>query len=161
VVRDPARRGFLSQALGSALVMSGRNDESVEVHQAALDELGDNHPDIRRRLQAGFMFVTSIDPAKHALGVELVERIRDEPTDAGLGSRMLDGLIATYDALARVSPDAADRAWRCVADGTIAEYPDGTIVFGDACWVLAAADRPEVMSVFDDAPVLAARRRSL
>jgi DNA-binding CsgD family transcriptional regulator len=161
VVRDPARRGFLSQALGLALYLNGRSDESVEVHRTALDSLGDNHPDIRRRLQAGFIYVTTSDPAKHALGGELVERIRDEPTDAGLGSRMLDGLIAIYDAMVRMAPDAADRAWRCVEDGIVAEYPDSTVAFADACWVLAAADRPEVMSVLDGALVRASRRGSM
>jgi DNA-binding CsgD family transcriptional regulator len=160
VVRDPAPRGILSQALGFALFVSGRNDESVEVHQAALDELGDNHPDIRRRLQAGFIYVTTSGPTTHALGGDLVERIRDEPTDAGLGSRMLDGLIALYDASVRMAPEAADRAWRCVEDGIVAEYPDSNVAFTDACWVLAAADRPEVMSVFDDALVRAGRRGS-
>ena len=145
----PGRRIRLVEALGHALFVNGRNDEATVVYQRALDTLAEHESDLRSRLQAHLINVASHDPSRYRLVEGLAAQLRRAPDRDTVGSRMRDGLVAFHDAFTLVAPEAADRAWRCVADGSVAANPNGTVAFGVSCWILAAADRDEVMGVFD------------
>jgi DNA-binding CsgD family transcriptional regulator len=156
-----AQRGLIAEMLGRTLNAIGRYDDAFQVYAHAIEALGNEHADTRRRLDAGLLGVAMTDPGLLRLAAERADHLRDEPTDTGLGSRMLDTTIALYDARAGAPLDAAvSRAQRGLADRTLIgqlNTPE-TLVYG--CLVLMAADLYEVMQLFDAWLAHAHRRRS-
>jgi DNA-binding CsgD family transcriptional regulator len=158
---EPNRRAELAIALGNALVFAGRGASATTVYQRALDELGDEHEDLRRRVSAGLVVaLVATDPVGDR-GEAALNRLRDLPDEDGLGSRMLDGLIAFVDAFVLAAPEAVARARRCLGDGKVVEQANGSMALVAAWQVLAAADRPEATEVVETAAKRASQEGSL
>lgn len=150
LTEDPHRRGVITEVLGRALFFAGRNAAAVEVYSPMIEDLGEEHGDLRRRLEAGLIHTARVDPDLHPLAAEHVARLRETPPDASLGGKMLDAAIGFYEALSGgVAEDAVARARRALGDGVIIERANGGRAFVGGCFVLIAADLDEVMSLFD------------
>jgi DNA-binding CsgD family transcriptional regulator/predicted negative regulator of RcsB-dependent stress response len=163
-VQEPPGRAAVAEMLGRILASWERYDEAALVYSQAAQALGEEHTDLRRRLDAGLLGVAIADPALQELAAEYVSRLRDAPFDAGLGSRMLDTTIALYDALTMTgapAEDAVARARRGLADGVLIEHSHSSeaLIFG--CMVLMAADLDDVMPLFDAWMAWAHRRGSM
>jgi DNA-binding CsgD family transcriptional regulator len=145
-----AQRGLIAEMLGRTLYDRGRYDEAAQVYQQGAQALGEEHADLRRRLDAGLLSVALANPALKELAAEHVHRLRDAPPQPGPGSRMLDTAIALYDALTGApAPIAIDRARRGLADGVLIEWPYTSEALTLGCLVLLAADLDEVMPLFE------------
>jgi DNA-binding NarL/FixJ family response regulator/predicted negative regulator of RcsB-dependent stress response len=150
LVQEPKCKATVVEMLGRTLYGRGRYDEAAQVYSQAVQALGEEHVDLRRRLDMGLLSVATANPALRELAAERVSRLRDAPSDAGPGSRMLDIAIALYEALTGVPAQAAvARARRGLADGVLIEHSHSSeaLVFGSL--VLIAADLDEVMPLFD------------
>ncbi|MDQ3762793.1 MAG: LuxR C-terminal-related transcriptional regulator [Actinomycetota bacterium] len=161
LTRQPEQRGLIAEMLGRALFFVGRNDEAIEVYTQALAE-AEEHADLRRRLQASLINFALTDPSLLRLAAEWANRPREELPEESLGSRMLDCMIARYDAYAGVPAQAAvARARRGLAGGHVLEQANGSTAFVQGCVVLVAADLDEVMPLLDAFLAQAHRRGSI
>lgn len=162
LIQQPQRRALIAEMLGPALFFAGRNDEAIAVYTKALAE-AQEHADLRQRLQAGLVYyVTLSDTSLFPLAAEWADRLRDEPPDDSLGSRMLDCVIAVYDAYAGVSAEAAlVRARRGLAGGHVLEQTSSFTAFVQGCVVRMIADLEEVIPLLDASLALAHRRGSI
>jgi DNA-binding CsgD family transcriptional regulator/predicted negative regulator of RcsB-dependent stress response len=161
LIQQPQRRALLAEMLGNALFFVGRNDEAIAVYTQALAEARE-HVDLRRRLQASLINIALYDPSLLPPAAEWTDRLHDEPLDDGLGSRMLDCMVAMHDACAGVSTEAAvARARRGLAGGDIGEQASGFTAFVQGCIVLVLADLDEVMPLWDAALTQAHQRGSI
>jgi DNA-binding CsgD family transcriptional regulator/predicted negative regulator of RcsB-dependent stress response len=155
------REATIAEMLGLALFLAGYGVEATKVWSQAIRTLGEEHVDLRRRLEAALVHVAFVDPAQRRLCTELVSRLRDAPVVTDLSSWVFDVTIAFYDTLAgQPSEVAVARARRALTDDasieTLVEEAHGGLVYG--CLVLIAADLDEVMPLLD-AWVAAAHRR--
>jgi AAA ATPase domain len=150
VVEPSPRRAVIAEMLGRMLFFLGQGEEAVAVFAAAVDGLPGEHDDLRRRLEAGIINAAMADPVLCRLGDQLVSGLREATPDPGLGGRMLDCLIAWHDAVAtRPAAETASRALRGLDQGILLRQANGDVAFADGCWVLAAADRAEVLPILD------------
>jgi DNA-binding SARP family transcriptional activator/DNA-binding CsgD family transcriptional regulator len=148
---DPHQRGQTARMLGQALFMSTGYREAVTVYEQAIPDLGPEHADLRRRLQASMIGATLGDVSTCHRAGELVTALRRGPRDGGLGSRMLTATIAWYDGISALDIGSAERgAHEALADGILTEA-NGADSFIAACAVLINADRDEVMPTLDAA----------
>jgi DNA-binding CsgD family transcriptional regulator/predicted negative regulator of RcsB-dependent stress response len=149
LIQQPQQRALIAEMLGPALYFVGRIDEAIAVYTQALAE-AQNHTELRRQLQASLISVALGDPSLFPLATEWVDRLRDEPPEDNLGSRMLDCAIAVYDAAVGVPATAAvARARRGLVDGHVFEQASGATAFIYGCAVLMSADLDEVMPLLD------------
>jgi DNA-binding CsgD family transcriptional regulator/predicted negative regulator of RcsB-dependent stress response len=154
LVRQPQQRASLAEMLGRALYFVGRNDEAIAVYTQAVQALAEteDHAHLRRRLQAHLIHVALPDPALHPLAAEWTDRLRDEPPDDSLSNRVLDCMIAMYDACTGARATAAiARARRSLAGGHLLEQAHDSTTFIYGCMVLVAADLDETMPLLDAA----------
>lgn len=164
LTRQPQQRALIAEMLGRALFFVARNDEAVAVHTQAVQALVEagEHADLRRRLQASMIAMARTDPSLFHLATEWTDRLREEPPQERLGSRMLDCAIAGYDTYAGVSAQAVvARARRGLADGHVLEQANGLTAFLQGCVVLIAADLDEVMPLLEASLAQAHRRGSI
>jgi DNA-binding CsgD family transcriptional regulator/predicted negative regulator of RcsB-dependent stress response len=160
LTQQPQRRALIAEMLGFALHYIGRTDEAIAVYTRALAETQE-HADLRRRLQASLINIALTDPSLLPLAAEWTNRLRQEPPGESLG-RMLDCMIAGYDAYAGVPAEAAVvRARRGLAGGHILEQTNGNSAFAHGCMVLMCADLDEVMPLLDASLTQAHRRGSI
>lgn len=151
-VQEPEQRALIAEMLGHALNFAGCHNEAVEVYSQAIDVLGQEHGDRQARLEAGILTVAVSAPALRGLAIERLRDRSDGHSDEGLGSRMLDCLIAVHDAFAgEPAQTAVARARRGLADGTLLQQANGSTPFVGGCVVLMAADLDEVMPLLDAA----------
>ncbi|MBL7498016.1 helix-turn-helix transcriptional regulator [Frankia nepalensis] len=151
--REPARRVVIADGLATTLFMTNQLTEAVDVYQSAIAELDDRHADARSRLRANLINFTLDVAQTHDLARDLIRAVRADAvhagavrvdaSDRGVGSRMLNGMIALYDAAAGLSPDAVALARRCVEDGAIVIHGEAVTAVALALWVQTAADDPD------------------
>jgi DNA-binding CsgD family transcriptional regulator/predicted negative regulator of RcsB-dependent stress response len=150
LIEQPEHHDRIADMLGRALNSLGRYDEAAQVYLQAIQALGEEHTDSRRRLEAGLLGVAIADPALAGLAVQRIDKLRDEPGDAGPGSRMLDTTIALYDALAGAPAQATvPRARRGLIGEVLIEQGNAAEALVYGCTVLMAADLKEVMAFYD------------
>jgi DNA-binding CsgD family transcriptional regulator len=162
IVEPSPRRALIAEMLGRMLFFLGHGEEAVAVFAAAADGLPGEHDDLRRRLNAGIINAAMADPGLCRLGDQSVSQLREAAPDPGVGGRMLDCLIAWHDAVA-TSPAAETvaRALRGLDQGILVRHANGDVALADGCWVLAAADRAEVLPILDTSLGEAHRRGSV
>ena len=162
VTEQPERRAVIAETLGRTLWMLGRCGDAVEVLSQAAGALGEEQADLRWQLEAGLVHAAMADPALHGLAAGYAGRLRDVPSDPGVGGRMVDTVIALYDTLAGEPAEAvAARARRGVADGVLIERSCRDEVLAPGYVALIAADVDEVMLLFDAWLAQADRRGSI
>ncbi|HXT44714.1 MAG TPA: BTAD domain-containing putative transcriptional regulator [Pseudonocardiaceae bacterium] len=158
VTDDPKRKAAIAEILGITLFNAGRAVEASQVVSQAIQALDVECCDLHRRLQALLIQFAIVDPAQHAFGAARVSALRSGPSDASLGSRMLDVTIAFHDLL--VGDDTAIAlARRGLDDGSLIEQANFLTVYG--CFVLIAADLDEVVPLLDAWIAVAHRRGSV
>jgi DNA-binding CsgD family transcriptional regulator len=158
LVQNCEQRALIAEMLGNALNLVGRYDEAVEVYAQAAEALGEEHADLLRRLNAGLLTVALSAPAVGQLAAGPLT----EGSDEGLGSRMLDCLIALHEALAGVPADTVvPRVRRGLRDGALLQHAYGSTPFLSGCNVLMGADLEEVMPLLDAALAEAHLRGSI
>jgi tetratricopeptide (TPR) repeat protein len=164
LTQQPQQRALIAEMLGFALFHVGRNDEAIAVYTQAEQTLAKTgeHAGLRRRLQASLINIALTDPSLLPLAAEWTNRLREEPPEESLGSRMLDCMIAGYDAYAGVPAEAAvARARRGLAGGHVLEQTNANSAFAHGCMVLMCADLDEVMPLLDASVARAYRRGSI
>ena len=155
---DPERKATIAEMLGVTLHFCARDDEAAQVLSQATRMLGDEYTDLRRRLEAWFIGVAVAHPALQESATQPISRLRDISLQSDLGSRILDVVIAFYDALAGQPVEAAvARARRGLADGSLIEQANVAAVYGFL--VLTAADVDDAMPPLLDSWVAAAHQR--
>lgn len=153
-----ARRAAIAEKLGIVLHLAGRADDAVRVLSQAARTLGPADVDLSLRLENVISAVGLADPAVYGLAAERVSRLRDTVPGTGLGSRILDLIIALYDTFAgRPRESVVARARRGLGDGSVIVNS-----FAQSCYlVLIAADQGDVMALLDAGVAAANRRGSL
>jgi len=140
------RKATIAEMLGMVLHMAGRGGEAVNVLSQVVGNLGEHDSDLSLRLEGVISHVGLVDPIVYPLAVQRVNRLRDATPDTGFGSRVLDLVIALYDAFTGQPKEAVvERARRGLADESIIvdSFASG------GCFVLIAADQDEVMALLD------------
>ena len=159
---DPERRGLIAEMLGRALQFVGRYDEAVEVYSHAAEALGEEHADLRQRLEAGLLTVALSAPALRGITIEQLREELNRCPGTSLSSHMLDCLIALHDAMTGVPAQAViARARRGLADGLLLQQAIGSTPFLSGCIALMAADLDEAISLLDAALAEAHQRGSI
>ncbi len=161
LTRQPQQRALITEMLGFALFYGGRTNEAIAVYTQAEQTLAETkkHTDLRRRLQASLINIALTDPSLLRLATEWTDRLREEPPQESLGSRMLDCMIAGYDAYTGGSAEAAvARARRGLAGGHVLKQTNANSAFAHGCMVLMCADLDEVMPLLDALAAQAHRR---
>jgi DNA-binding CsgD family transcriptional regulator len=162
LVTEPLARAEIAEMLGRMLFFQGRTTEAVDVLSRAADELERDHEGLRLRLEAGMVNVFISDPALHARSAGRFAQLRSRSVDPSLGGRMLDCLIAWHDAmLTAPATGCAERALRGLEQNLLTDHPTGGVALADGCWVLAAADRDEVLPTLAACQARAYRRGSV
>ncbi|MGB8382575.1 MAG: hypothetical protein WCG47_15245 [Dermatophilaceae bacterium] len=157
-----AEGALIAEPLGRALFFRGRGPEAVDVLSQAVSELESDHADLRLRLEAGLVNACISDPTLHELGAERIARLRRGGPGRSPGARMLDCLIAWSDAMCTVpAEECVATALRGLSDNVLIEHANGSEAFADGCWVLAAADRDEVLPILDASRAQAYQRGSM
>lgn len=158
VTPSAERRGAIAEKLGIVLHLAGRADDAVRVLSEAARTLGPDNVDLSLRLENVIAAVGLADPAVYRLAADRVSRLRDTVPDSGLGSRILDLIIALYDTFAgRPREPVVARARRGLGDGSVIVNS-----FAQSCYlVLIAADQDDVMALLDAGVAAATRRGSL
>lgn len=157
---DPMRKAIIAEMLGITLHFCGCNDEAAQVLSQAAHMLGDEHADLRRRLEAWLIGVAVAHPALQESAAQHVSRLRDVPLQSDVGSRMLNVTLAFYDALAgQPAETAVARARRGLADDILIEQAHVAAVYG--FMVLIAADVDDAMPLLDTWVAAAYQRGSL
>ncbi|MEU9298688.1 AAA family ATPase [Streptomyces sp. NPDC048266] len=155
---DPHRKAELLWEYGAALYYAGRSDEAERVYKEAIALLPSNETDIRRRIQAGIVTIsTGVDTGFEHLHDEVALWWRLEPENT-IGSRMLDCAIGAADAYAG-RPEAISRLRR----GLLGGYHSWATAFsiGSAYFALAAADMEELIDILDSGLAVVHRRGDL
>lgn len=157
---DPKHKIIIAEMLGITLFMAGHGGEAAGVMSQAIQDLGMEHSDLRKQLQAMLIHTALVDPARSRFAIERVSELRGVPSGTGLGSRMLDVTIAFHDLLAGTSSEtAAMLARRGLDDGSLIEQVNPLSVYG--CYVLIAADLNEAVPWLDTRIAVAHRRGSM
>jgi DNA-binding CsgD family transcriptional regulator len=148
LVNNSERRAMITEMLGRALQRLGRHDEAVQMYSRAADALGEAHPDLRWRLEAGLLTVALTAPALRPLAEARINRL--PPTDTTVGGKMLDCVRALHETFAGVPAQiAVTHARRGLSDDTLLKHPSGNDAFISACIVLVAADHDDAMPLLD------------
>jgi len=149
----PEAGARVANILGGALMIVGRPRESVRIYQDAIAALGTGMDDLRRQLQARMISVTTTgDAALHHIADSIVAELREDEFGAGLGARMLDAVVGWHDAMVSLSLDTAtQRAELALSTGQLLTEPSTPLPFGQACWVLTAADSEDAPTIYDTA----------
>ncbi|MBV8994136.1 MAG: hypothetical protein JO287_10665, partial [Pseudonocardiales bacterium] len=157
---EPERKGVIAEILGITLFMAGRGGEAAELISQAIQALGTKNPDLGRRLEALLIHTALVDPFRRQVANDRVRKLRNMPSDANLGSRMLDVTIAFHDLLDGTSLETAVMlARRGLGDGSLIEEVSPLSVYG--CYVLIAADLDEAVPLLDKWVAFAHRRGSI
>jgi len=163
VVDLPAAVAYLDEALRSTtdtgvqvgiayrlsrvcLVLNRLNDTRRLCTQALL-WLDEDQVDLRRRFLAALFNTELLSPDRATVAALAASLGALEPHPS-LGGRMLDCLIALYQALVG-DPQAVPRARRGLQDGLILERANGDTALTAACETLLMADSDEAMMVLD------------
>jgi len=141
---EPVDRGELAYQLGRVRLYLGRYEEFRQLCQDAIDWLPEGAVDLRRRLQAGLVNL-GIAMVQYPELPALVAELRALDPHPSLGGRMLDAIIAAYDATVG-DPAAIARAERSIADGLLIDRAVGDTALNCAWWALLAADRDSAMA---------------
>ena len=158
----PHSRAGISEMLGRTLFFQGRTSDAVQVLARAADELDDQHGELRVRLEAGIVNVLVADPALHARSDGRFAQLRDRRSDPSLGGKMIDCLVAWHDAmLTTPANDCVERALRGLEHNLLTDHPTAGVALADGCWVLAAADRDEVLPILSACQSRAYRQGSV
>jgi DNA-binding CsgD family transcriptional regulator/tetratricopeptide (TPR) repeat protein len=161
LIEDPIRRAQAALMLARQLYLLHRADESVAVSRRGLEELGSADAELSRRVNAGLILNTILEPRHYDLAVERLKRIRSRRSDTTPGERMLLGLLAYHDARANAPGDVAvGLARRALAHGILLKAAKGGGAFIMSSIVLAMADLDEVLEIYDEALDDAHRRGS-
>jgi tetratricopeptide (TPR) repeat protein len=159
LIQQPQQRALIAEMLGHALFFLGRNEQAIAVLTQALTET-EQYPPLHRQLQASLLVAAQNDPALGPLAAEWTSQRRDEPPDEDLSSRLLDCMIAGYDAyLAAPATAVVGRARRGLAG--IRGQANCFRAFSQGCAVLMAADLDEIMPLLDASLAQAYQRGSI
>jgi DNA-binding CsgD family transcriptional regulator len=159
---DPIRRGWIALVLARILLFTGRTGEGATLAARARAELGEEQPDLGRRLEAVRLSVALFDPAATPLDEIRAERYRGDLDEEGVGARMLAG-VAAYEHAMRNEPaaDSVELARLALADGTLIEDDNGGAPVVGAIIVLTLADEEEALAACERSLAKAHLRGSL
>jgi DNA-binding CsgD family transcriptional regulator len=157
---DPAELARAAEALARQLCFAGEGEEAAAVARAALAELPPDMDDLRQRLETGALLAVNFGADAPNLPEQLTA-LRKDLRGEGAGRWMLDAII-TFEEAYTCRP-----ANECVPR-ILAAIRDGAIVTGEPAMtglasinVLAAAEHPEAMELWETYRAVAYRSGSL
>jgi DNA-binding CsgD family transcriptional regulator len=156
---DPLVRGELAILLFRSLLFTGRSAEAAAVAERAAAELGEEHGDLRRALEA-LALATYFFGSDERLLPGLAAH-REPPAQPGPGAKALAS-VAAYDWANRdgTAEQVAELALAALAGGELHATGNGLIVL-IATVALVLADRPEALESLELLEAGAHRRGSL
>ncbi|MFI8829235.1 AAA family ATPase [Streptomyces sp. NPDC053431] len=147
--RDTQKTTEIAYLLGRVWFYSNRFEEAVNLYEDIL-RTSHRNSDFSLRLLSGIVQAKwlYVPVPKSELSNLLTELRRIEPQET-IGSRMLDGVVASYDAAVLLDPSSVNRALRAISDGLLLQSAPADIGMVHAWFCLLEADRQEVMSSLD------------
>ncbi len=147
-VEDPLRRAEITQVLARATVFTGDPEGCAQVVRAAIADLGDEHEEVRRSLEALLpmtVFFGAGDPAS----LDALAPYRRVIPGAGVGTRLLQSMAGyawSYDggSAEQCAPVCLDS----LLDGQMVAF-DPALISVAAMNTLVAAGRDDVLVVWD------------
>ncbi|MGQ0575040.1 MAG: helix-turn-helix transcriptional regulator [Pseudonocardia sp.] len=157
---DVERRARSAHLLARLWCFSATPERGLDTARAAAAELRAAPEDATRSL-AAMGHMTEYFVAGRSSRVDSLRALRTGIDDRGAGARMLEAMAA-FDWMLAGGPAApcAELALKALAGGSLAEQDDVFFVV-PAIVVLAAADRDEAMTAWEDVRAVAHRRGSL
>ncbi|MGI5380744.1 ATP-binding protein [Streptomyces sp. CA-251387] len=159
VTGDPLQRALIAWHLSVAFVMLRRSDEVVAVVDDAIARLPESEDDLCRALEATVVAVRVMEPGRHGL-TDRVARLSRLPPSSTVGGRMLDSVIAYYEASC-CDTTAVDRALRSLSDNVLGDHPAAASFAAGGWNALTAADHDIDIQLLDAAIKSAHRHGSL
>ncbi len=95
---DPYRRTAIAELSMRTLLFEQKPREAVELGERSIEELGDRHPELRRRLEAAVLSTALDDPSLTSVAERSAERARPAVPGEDFGAKALDALLAWRDA---------------------------------------------------------------
>ncbi|HEX8101070.1 MAG TPA: hypothetical protein VF533_00520, partial [Solirubrobacteraceae bacterium] len=162
LISDPADRAAVAFDLAWALFFIGEPGEAGAFLERALAEMPPEQLDVRLGIEAIQILVGVVHGGAPPDFAERVARLAADPPGAGeLGSQSLLAAVALARATTGApSAEVASLALRANAGGMIARWDEGLIVVAIGA-ALVLADRPEMLSFWDQILAEAHRRGSL
>lgn len=161
VVEDPVQRGFLAVAALRVLGLAQRNAEAVELGTRTLEQLGEDHPELTRRIESGLQSVSLMNPGVRPF--RLLKPLLDSPEFHGdnVESRMFDG-AAAYGKMMRNDPaeECVALAERASSDDLLFEFDNAGFAMIGVMVTLIAADDDRAVEVCDRSIAFAGRGSS-
>lgn len=147
------QKAEIAYQLGRVWFYLKRFEEVLDLYREALCWVAqDADTDLQRRIQTGILQVQWLFTPRTQTGLTaLVTQLREMRPQPQLGSRLLDGSIALYDATVLADPGAVARAGRAISDGTLVNSANGESGLVHAWLTLLKADRNEAMASLDAA----------
>jgi DNA-binding CsgD family transcriptional regulator len=157
---DPVGRAQLAVLLAETLTFTGRFHESAALAREAQEALGDDHEDVRQRLEVSRGLNAHFDPSADPEAAEPVDP--GSVVAEGVGGQLLLALSAFDRARSGGSADEATGLLdRAIGGSAFADALANAGVFALIVFILTHADRPEALTVCDAALSDAHRRGSL
>lgn len=151
---DGRLRPVAAAALARILFFAGRMAEAIEVGRPALDWIGPDDGELRRRLEAVILAAACVRPSLWPIADEMVPRLSSARViDDRLGSKALDAGLTYVEA--RNGELSADRAVeqvdRSLEGGVLLKRDNGRVAFFGVMLVLTAADHPRALPLLGTA----------
>lgn len=163
LTEDPYRRTAIAELLATALVFGGEPREAVELGEDTIEELGDRHPELRRRLEAAVLSTALDHLSLNSVVERSTERARRAVPGEDFGAKALDALLAWKDAWSVAGPasEVAARAERALAGGLLLAEDTSAMLPLTAAYVLALADSERAPAVYGAAIATSEERGSV
>ncbi|MFI8829252.1 ATP-binding protein [Streptomyces sp. NPDC053431] len=143
-------RAEIAYLLGRVWFYLGRSEEAVSLYHQALEWVGPTHAELTARLYSGIVQAEWLFIRPQPAGFrDLLTTLRAVEPKANVGSRMLDGVIASHDTIVLSAPSAVERARRALADNLLIEKSNADVGMVHAWVALLAADCEEAMISLD------------
>jgi DNA-binding CsgD family transcriptional regulator len=157
---DPAELALAAEALCRQLCYAGEGEEAAAVVRAALAELPADLDDLRQRLETGALLAINFGADASDLAEQLAT-MRKGIRGTGEGRWMLDAVITMEEAFACCPADGCvPRVLAAIHDGAIVTREPAMAAIA-AINVLAMAERPEAMELWETYRAVAYRSGSL
>ena len=157
-IEDRPHRAKTALEYGRALLRANRHREAIKVFEEAMEHLQAADEDLHNCLQAELIGAASFEPELYPLGLEYLERLREEELGDGIGTDVLLATLAYYEARRGIDRRRSiELAERSLVSGRL--RTEGARALYYAGYTLAIAGETEAARRAYDAALAEGRQR--